>query len=712
MSFYIDQHLSLNDIIQRASDDRGATILIPDLQRPYVWVPNQVVLLVDSLIRGWPFGTLLLWKVHHSDLSNIPSRAFWRVVDRTDEDRGQTVSQKNPPAEFHMVLDGQQRLQSLLLAFGGDSWGFKMYDRSWREELEGKKPKGTPGTLHWSMGNLCLDLSAFTKAYQNANNHLLEIDYTQVLTWVVNDDAGGKSASPRQSGYTEPLKTASASECKGQFIRLSRLWQTAQPNPNLKEAQFRKLVEPVLDQHQVSVELKKDILPPLGELLATFSGLRSSMVNFLELQPFNEMITSRDDYNDSIVNIFTRLNTAGRTLTREEITFAWLKTGWDISATSGKTAIQCVEELAAGLKEIGIELSNDEIVGSLSFLWSVCFNKGALLSNRDLLRGETIRPMASQLSQNWGTISKSLLTISEQIHDRGLEYKTHYLSLNAVVVFWTWRYLLDEWVGQRPLTAPLKDAAQKRGDELLKEFCDRWLLCSQWADTWGSSGGKTILGFASQLATDRTGFQTANRAEAVVEVLRERMQTWLKGFELAASNTIRTLGVAKREQVREYYAALWLWHRLENTRWAASQIPLRDNKRTKSRLDVDHIAPVKLLEERFKAATPEELQALGGEDALPTLLNSVGNCFVMEKTFNISKGKKPLAEFLAQVHEFCTGARQQDEWGKTLAISEAHRLPDVADLSELATQIKARETVVKDDLVNFVNGSATRVDLK
>ncbi|WP_410477861.1 DUF262 domain-containing protein [Myxococcus sp. MxC21-1] len=29
---------------------------MPDLQRPYVWTPNQVTLLVDSLLRGWPFG--------------------------------------------------------------------------------------------------------------------------------------------------------------------------------------------------------------------------------------------------------------------------------------------------------------------------------------------------------------------------------------------------------------------------------------------------------------------------------------------------------------------------------------------------------------------------------------------------------------------------------------------------------------------------------
>jgi len=30
----------------------GATMPIPDSQRRYVWTPNQVTLLIDSLIRG------------------------------------------------------------------------------------------------------------------------------------------------------------------------------------------------------------------------------------------------------------------------------------------------------------------------------------------------------------------------------------------------------------------------------------------------------------------------------------------------------------------------------------------------------------------------------------------------------------------------------------------------------------------------------------
>src|ERR1700722_17322218 len=97
---YDSNRESLVEIIRQATDD--ATLVIPDLQRPYVWSPRQVVLLIDSLLRGWPFGTLLLWRVHHNDLSIIPWRTFWKVIDRTEDDVGTTISPKNPPGEFQM----------------------------------------------------------------------------------------------------------------------------------------------------------------------------------------------------------------------------------------------------------------------------------------------------------------------------------------------------------------------------------------------------------------------------------------------------------------------------------------------------------------------------------------------------------------------------------------------------------------------------------
>src|SRR5208337_2011591 len=144
-TIYQDTHSALKDLLAIASKPEGATLLIPDLQRPYVWVPRQVVDLVDSLIRGWPFGTLLTWKVKADDPARELARSFWSIVDRTGDDDGQSISKKHPPADFQMVLDGQQRVQSLLLAFGGDGWGFKLLDRQWHEQLSGTKPRGPRG---------------------------------------------------------------------------------------------------------------------------------------------------------------------------------------------------------------------------------------------------------------------------------------------------------------------------------------------------------------------------------------------------------------------------------------------------------------------------------------------------------------------------------------------------------------------------------------
>ena len=37
--------------------------LLPAIQREFVWDPDQIRQLVDSLMRGYPIGSFLFWKV-------------------------------------------------------------------------------------------------------------------------------------------------------------------------------------------------------------------------------------------------------------------------------------------------------------------------------------------------------------------------------------------------------------------------------------------------------------------------------------------------------------------------------------------------------------------------------------------------------------------------------------------------------------------------
>jgi hypothetical protein len=55
---------------------------------------------------------------------------------------------------------------------------------------------------------------------------------------------------------------------------------------------------------------------------------------------------------------------------------------------------------------------------------------------------------------------------------------------------------------------------------------------------------------------------------------------------------------------------------------------------------------------------------------------------------------------------------ERNKWAGALSVSESLLLSDVADLTELVMTIKTREAILKGDLVKFVSGSATRIDLK
>ena len=404
---YSDQHLSLKDLLAISGRNEEATLLIPDLQRPYVWSPVQVTMLVDSLIRGWPFGTLLTWKVRSDDPARELARSFWKVVDRTNDSEGVRISQKHPPAKFHMVLDGQQRVQSLLLALGGDGWGFKLPDRQWHELISGAKARGPRGKPHWSLGCLCVDIHKLRVAYTDARA-ATGIDYAQVLRWVVTDDRLGQSQLSKPDTYKDPLERASANP--GRYVRLARLWQVAPEQAAIDAYAAEEIANTLLEEHHVVEEDRAACRRSVAALLMALKDVKQTRVTYLELAEYEEALGARSQYNDAIVNIFTRLNTAGRTLTREDITFAWLKIGWKNESTDGKGATACLEALKNGVAELDLPVAMDDLVSAISFVWSVAFNDGKLLSNDDLMKGDAIRPMAALVSEHWHLVTQAAMS--------------------------------------------------------------------------------------------------------------------------------------------------------------------------------------------------------------------------------------------------------------------------------------------------------------
>lgn len=706
-NIYEEKNEPLHQLLERARSGDGATVLIPDLQRPYVWTPTQVILLVDSLIRGWPFGTLLMWKIGRGELEGIPHRPFWQVADRTEGSEGTTVARKDPPSDYHMVLDGQQRVQSLLLALGGDSWGFKMDDRDWAEELHGRRIRGRRGKYtHWSKASLCFDLQQFLEEY--SVGELRTVDFRNVLQWVVTDPAEGQSKWTRPDSYDHPLKLAADKNYQGRYIRLSRIWNEATPNPAIKESGFREIVRKLFGGEGISPEVTEKALNPMGELMTTLRDLKLSKVTYLELRAFDSNVWKQDEYNDAIVNIFTRLNTAGRTLTREEITMAWLKVGWDPEKKRTKTAGECFEELLKKLVEMELYLSIDELVGAVSVIWAIGHNDGKLLENSDLLKGAVVRPMAGTLAEEWDQVVEAITTSTEAVRLRGLSYGAggNYSSLNSLAILWAWQFLAINWEKAHPLREVPRDAYRKKCQEALNEHLDRWLICSQWAGRWNDS--KNMAGYAKDLAVDVPGLKAESDPDQAVSTLKARLAGFIAATVADAVQHVETLSTLTRERVSVYRNILWVWHRLEDQRWEKSQIQLRTGRARTAKLEVDHTVAHAFWEKQISGALPTGIEEK--EEAL-TVVNRLGNCALLEKSFNISKSDKPLKTFMDEVHEIKDGKVSLDAWSNALSISPPLLDPSAVPVDAIVTAIAEREKAIRSEVVEFVKGTRKRVDV-
>jgi hypothetical protein len=700
---YDNKDEELHTLLSKAANDQGANVLIPDLQRPYVWSPRQVVLLIDSLLRGWPFGTLLLWRVHHNDLSSIPSRTFWKVVDRTEDDAGASVSPQNPPGEFQMVLDGQQRLQSLLLSLAGDGWGFKLYDRDWFDDLLGRTRRGKKSKRYWSHASLCLDLDRFLDQYSKVDQKLEQVDFQEVLVWVVVNRANGQSKEAKPPSYVNPLPRQWESSAK--YLRVSRLWEAAKPLQQLKEKDFKSLLKPILVEHGVVEQKQDDLLQPLAELLATFRDVKLTKVAYLEVERFNPDLIDLNTYNNAVVNIFTRLNTAGRTLTREEITFAWVKVGWETGLTDGRTATESFENLKNALSSHGLELVLDELMNLVSTLWAVKHNGGDLLGDRDLLSGDKIRPLAEQISAEWTGLSKCVTKFCEILEDRQIKYRDHYSSLNALAILLTWVWIGFSWGEGRRLSEIERDDFYKQLVKSFCRFCDRWLILSSWSGRYAESTGKVVGSYVRDLHGVFNSLKTASRFDQVIDSLVAWMDNACNQLVADAETYLEGLDAPVRDQVSAYRTTLWLWHRLDGARWHDSQIALRTKKTKDMSVDVDHVLSIKGWEEmRKKYERPDEIE-------FPDPINQIGNCILLEKDFNISKGKKSMRAFLSEVHEFKIDVTRISTWASNLCLEERHIDSGSSNLDELTECINQRTKAIKDEVSEWIYGFVERKDL-
>ncbi len=123
----------LDKSIKEVVDELNVRYFLPDIQREYVWLKNaeekKIEQLFDSILRGYPIGSFLFWKLQKENIAEIDEQdnnklnfQLYQFITNYDERKPHNEKIRIGEIkrdDLSIVLDGQQRLTSLYIGLKG-----------------------------------------------------------------------------------------------------------------------------------------------------------------------------------------------------------------------------------------------------------------------------------------------------------------------------------------------------------------------------------------------------------------------------------------------------------------------------------------------------------------------------------------------------------------------------------------------------------------
>ena len=245
-------------------------IVLPAIQREFVWQPEQIYTLFDSLMHGYPFGTFLCWKVKRENTKLYQFYDFVLNYHERDNPHCPKIGQITD-RDIICVLDGQQRLTALNIG------------------LRGSLAKKTP-YKHWS------NSEAFTK-------RLLYLD----LSWSPTEE-------DRVNKYYhfEFLSEDQSKKKTGCWFPVHKILTFENGGPAIIEW----LVSSDIGDQSIDVLFK-----PLYQL---FEGIR--------IRPTVAYYEEKSQELEKVLQIFIRTNSGGKHLSYSDLLLSIVVAQWDTDA--------------------------------------------------------------------------------------------------------------------------------------------------------------------------------------------------------------------------------------------------------------------------------------------------------------------------------------------------------------------------------------------
>ena len=357
---------------------RERNLLLPDIQREYVWDVFEIEALFESIVDEYPIGSCIFWKTNRNIINNDKPNLYYFFSkfekEKTKNEKAPEVLTKE--CDYYIVLDGQQRITSLNIALNGS---YKYY--------KGGRGHNRSNPKSWVEKELYYNLDFYVKNEEEDDEHP-----KKRFVFLTNEEA--ENLNVYKVKYLLKYDTLQA------FIKF---------------------------MYQNDYEDK--IIDDLSKL---FSRLHDSSGNGL----VHYYCINENSY-DGALDIFVRVNSTGRKLSKSDLLFSTLIDGW-------KDGKDNVEKILGVMNSKG-----DGFTFSRDYLMRLCL---VLVGADPNLKIKNLtRPTVQAIRDNWSIIDSSLDKLSSLLVDIGLSDET-LTSYNATMPIAYYLYKGGE----------IKDAESKR----------------------------------------------------------------------------------------------------------------------------------------------------------------------------------------------------------------------------------------------------------
>jgi hypothetical protein len=302
-------------------------LYLPAIQRKYVWGDNQITRLMDSIMRGYPIGTFLFWKVKKDTINKKEYSMYEFIKDYHERDLYKNPAAPQPfligsgDETLWAVLDGQQRLTSLYIALQG-SMSRKLPNKRWKND------------------------DAFPKKELYFNLHSqadVDEDISYEFRFMTPDDAS-KNKDDSLWYLVKDILKYSQDELVTELI-MSNGWGT-----------------------------DKIAMKNISLLHTRLVG--AEIINYFEIEA---------DSIDSVLDIFVRVNSGGTVLSKSDLLFSTIVSHWDKARDEIDKLLSEINKMGEGFK-----FSNDFIMRTCLYVLDMSvtlkvetFKKDSVIKIRD-----------------------------------------------------------------------------------------------------------------------------------------------------------------------------------------------------------------------------------------------------------------------------------------------------------------------------------------